>query len=648
MFGKVKAVILTLNALLAITVLLSSSGCSDRRLAASLDFAGDNRASLQAALDSFAENPEQLAAARFIVRNLPHWYCYDDARLDSIESLLGVVGNNEDIWYFRDISGRDWQSFNYTQLPKVYDSHTITAQYLIENIEAAYGLWKNKRWNFHLSQSDFNELLLPYRIGDEPISEWRSLYASYYGTLLDSLYAEGDDVLVAAQILANELQRQGFKYNVCASWPHRRAADLFLNRAGPCRDQCDRAVYALRSCGIPCAIDCYFASPETPTSHQWVVVRDNLSGRFIPLSDNMIAHRDSSINDWRKKGKVYRYCAGLQEDRADVVKSIASQCVIKDYFIKDVTAEYFGHNSATVEIANPGNLPAFLGVFAPSGWRVIDMAVSHNERQATFSDVEPGVIYMPLTLSEAGRPKPCGYPFLFGRDCSVKPLIPEDSSQDLTLTRKMPFMPWLIDWFSEGIIGSRFELSTDSLFRHAVKSDMLADTIHTNFVPFYFPPTFTSYVRFTVAEGDDMLVGEIEVYQDSVCRHKIPCRVLAETDQYHHPENAADGDILSFFSAPKGCRSIVLQLDQPAVVSAVGLVPRNNDNFIWPGDTYELLYFAGPRIGWKSVGVQTAAERSLTFTAPRGALYWLRDLSKGNEEEVFIYEDGEQKFVHDL
>jgi hypothetical protein len=38
----------------------------------------------------------------------------------------------------------------------------------------------------------------------------------------------------------------------------------------------------------------------------------------------------------------------------------------------------------------------------------------------------------------------------------------------------------------------------------------------------------------------------------------------------------------------------------------------------------------------------------LNMTGPINALYVLRSLSKGGEEEVFYYENNKQIFVHDL
>lgn len=69
---------------------------------------------------------------------------------------------------------------------KEYDIHVITADYLIRNIDQAFVVWKKRPWNKDLSFDDFCELILPYRIGDETLEDWRSVYSeefSFYWTL---------------------------------------------------------------------------------------------------------------------------------------------------------------------------------------------------------------------------------------------------------------------------------------------------------------------------------------------------------------------------------------------------------------------------------------------------------------------------------
>lgn len=41
---------------------------------------------------------------------------------------------------------------------KIYDSKIITADYLIENIDLSFEVWKKYPWNKHLSFDDFASL----------------------------------------------------------------------------------------------------------------------------------------------------------------------------------------------------------------------------------------------------------------------------------------------------------------------------------------------------------------------------------------------------------------------------------------------------------------------------------------------------------
>ena len=70
-----------------------------------LDYAADNRHALENVLAHYNESPEKLSSAKFIIRNLPHWYSYSDkGELDSIENLLHQIAVTENLWYFKDIT----------------------------------------------------------------------------------------------------------------------------------------------------------------------------------------------------------------------------------------------------------------------------------------------------------------------------------------------------------------------------------------------------------------------------------------------------------------------------------------------------------------------------------------------------------------
>ena len=185
-----------------VLVLLITISCStgDRRLEQALTFAGDNRAELEKVLAHYSSDPQKLEAARFLMRNMPHWYTYEGWQLDSVRNLL--TQDSLPVGLIKDMKKEPFYS-----LPKVYDAQVITAAYLIENIDLAFDVWKKYPWNRNLTFDDFCELILPYRIADEPLTSWRKLYHDYYASVLDSVY-QGEDVVEACHVVCKVTQER--------------------------------------------------------------------------------------------------------------------------------------------------------------------------------------------------------------------------------------------------------------------------------------------------------------------------------------------------------------------------------------------------------------------------------------------------------
>jgi len=112
-------------------------------------------------------------------------------------------------------------------------------------------------------------------------------------------------------------------------------------------------------------------------------------------------------------------------------------------------------------------------------------------------------------------------------------------------------------------------------------------------------------------------------------------------------DNITDGDILSYFSSKDSACFITYDLGKITPIQKIVFSPRNDDNYVWPGDKYELFYQDGTN-GWKSLGVQTATRHELEYLVPDKSLLWLRNRTKGREEQVFIYKGGKQLFNVDL
>ena len=635
--------------ILFILLILTLAACrseNEKRLEYALEFAGDNRMELEKVLEHYKADPEKLEAARFLIRNMPGWHSYEEDELDSIHRLLAGVCEGRPI---SKEAKNKWNKVSFESFSKIYDAQIITAKYLIDNIDLAFEVWKKYSWNRDLPFDDFCELILPYRIADEPLSDWRKLYYEDYGTLLDSLY-KGDDVIEASKIVDGKLKKLYYTYNTDFWIPHMDAVFLYHNRIGYCREVCDLTIYAMRACGIPVATDYFVYSPDYQHYHCWTMLRDT-TGTFFQFGFNEFeASRDTLRHDGRKKGKVYRYCFGRQPEKISGASGDRQLLpMFKNRFVKDVTSEYFGRNDATVPIQVNESPYIYLGVFSPDGWIPVDVALS-DAGKATFRAIEPNVIYQTLCQDDNGELRPAGYPFISQKENGLVLLKPNaDLKEKVVLKRKMSLKETIAEWTYRAVIGAKIEATNDSSFIHADLLWQFEDTLTTNYsVLTPLSRKMYRYVRYVVPAGKRMELAELSLFKDSLCREKILLKRVNRLEPVAALDHITDGNILTYFHAHDTtfCH-LIYDLGGNVPIERIVFSPRNDDNYIWPGDNYELFYQDGAN-GWKSAGRKVATKREIEFMVPQNALLWLRNCTKGREEQIFIYKNGRQFFTLDL
>lgn len=140
-------------------------------------------------------------------------------------------------------------------------------------------------------------------------------------------------------------------------------------------------------------------------------------------------------------------------------------------------------------------------------------------------------------------------------------------------------------------------------------------------------------VEFYTAGNDQPLQGKvIGKYEPSI----------------YYPRNTADkmfdGDALTFFHTNDSLAWGGLELEQPSTIHKIRYIIRNDDNGVRKGHEYELFYMKDGE--WVSLGKQIATEddRLLYKNIPQGALYWLRDYTKGSAERIFTIENKQVKW----
>ena len=170
-------------------LLVGSLCCSctgNKRLEYALEFAGENRGELEKVLEHYNDSGLKQDAARFLIENMPRYFSYEGWQLDTLKAIHAAT-EHTDGWVNKK-DRKKWEHFSFRTLKKVYDAKVIKAEFLIHHIDQAFEVFEKRSWNKYLPFDDFCELILPYRIGDEPLEEWRGWYRERYESILDSLY----------------------------------------------------------------------------------------------------------------------------------------------------------------------------------------------------------------------------------------------------------------------------------------------------------------------------------------------------------------------------------------------------------------------------------------------------------------------------
>ena len=109
--------------------------------------------------------------------------------------------------------------------------------------------------------------------------------------------------------------------------------------------------------------------------------------------------------------------------------------------------------------------------------------------------------------------------------------------------------------------------------------------------------------------------------------------------------NIADGDPLTYYLSADSNAFVTFDLLKPVELAKIEIIPRTDDNFIRIGDEYELFYHGGSK-GWISLGKRSADQLFLTYdNIPANALLWLKNHTRGKEEQVFYFMNGKQEFT---
>lgn len=629
-------------------VFLCLTGCMRQtRLEAMLEAVGENRKELAKVLEHYRNDERKYRSARFLIENMGSRHSVTGKGVDEFHAFIDSVYQIHRQEYDIPAIYEEYRRTARHQgigLHREWDLKYLTAEHLIRIIDGAFEVW-GKPWNRHLTLEEFCEWILPYRLHNELLEDWRPLYRkAFEDVLTDSIRTARE----ACEAVNNRLINLPIHIALSSVRPSAiRPSSLIHVKFGLCEDYADLAVYAMRALGIPVGIEVVPHWGSANNNHTFNVVYDN-DGRYYDFSGGENNPGEHLHRFTKDIPKVYRQRYGANPESLAMIKGDEEvPPFFRNPFMEDVTANYDFIGAREVTIPREEDMKnrfAYLCVFDPNGWTPV--AWGYVDRDSVrFCDVGPNIVYH-AAYYEDEKLRLSGFPFYLDTSGVIKPFVPSVTLKDMKLERKNPESPNL-SAIPGLVVGGRFQGADNPQFRNAEDLYVIEKEPPFKYVSVPLSPSRPyQYLRFLTADECNGHMAEIEFYKEG-SDEPLEGKVIGEYEpSIYYPSNVAemmfDGDALTFFHTGNMPVWGGLQLEQAEKVDSLRFIIRNDDNGIRRDNLYELFYMKDGH--WISLGRKTAErDDELVYEqVPSGALYWLRNLTHGKEERIFGYEDGRQ------
>ena len=189
----------------------------DRIPEQALQQAGDNRAELEIVLAHFKDDPDPLKyrAAKFLIENMPYNFTYEGKAVEAYDNAYLQMSDEplpERNQFFKERT----DSIRFSDKRLAVDVQTIKADYLIRAIDEACDTWRRTQWQDDYDEELFFNYVLPYRILNEPLSDWRTAVAKEHPYLFESVVwskrgeqIEAEDADVTGDVAETESASEG-------------------------------------------------------------------------------------------------------------------------------------------------------------------------------------------------------------------------------------------------------------------------------------------------------------------------------------------------------------------------------------------------------------------------------------------------------
>lgn len=624
-----------------------------------LDKAGSNRVEFEKVISHYKASgkKQKLKAAYFLIANIEgkksEYYTYNEKAYEIFHQGKKTKINR--VKYNKEMN-RVIDSLKSTSVLSplvVLDLDVISAAYLIENIDLAFETW-SEPWASHFTFEEFCEYVLPYRIANEPLSDWRKEFYNKYKWVKDSVNNVSDTREIVLYL--NDLVGMDFWVEDFLELPYVSVTLLDKVRAGGCNQRYLLMISILRAMGIPAMLDHAPLQNNTYKAHSWTVYI-NSDHKFYPFDggrprrklfelDNLPHAFLDSMSIPLADGfgsNVFRYT--FSNNKNSLGAKIKDWSLIPPLFhtegIVNVSKDYLFNQQKELKYTfSPDELIAdslvYLSVFGyGENIREADWAVLKG-REVSFFNIGTKAVYL-ISQYKDKKLIPISYPILL-QDTTKTILIPNFSNkQRIVLTRKSN-ISLLMQGYANAMINAVFEGSNNPDFKDSevlYKIDEAPSFLETGYVN---TTKKYRYVRY-YSPNKDIRVAELEFWGENKLKGKPIYFVINDSVSGSDPVKCLDDDIRTNFNALAGSW-VGLDLGVPKQIKQVKFLPRNNFNVIERDNDYELLYYDQ---GWQSLGIKKSSDQYIVFEeVPSNTLFLLKNRTQGKDERIFTYINGKQ------
>jgi hypothetical protein len=624
---------------------------NNKKIESALEQAKTNRQELEKIIAHYKGKPEdslKLKAAYFLIENMPGHFYYINNSSVQYNALLdeAALCKHKDIEMRKNMIKTAWDSiqrvhgyFNFYALPLEKDVLTITADYLISHIDSSIVAWKTP-WAKHLSFDDFCRYLLPYRVENEPLEDWRNEILSKASWLANLKYS-GISAFDACGLINDSLKNWVAVASTFDYLPRQTASDLLFSQTGNCVDISTLTTLVMRTAGLP------VASIRCPGGHTWNVLlnqdgilQDFMGAEFNPVTGfgGMYYHR-LKVDMMKAYLKTYHKNEEILNLYTETVpKNIPP--FFRNPYLEDISLDVLYRRDLNIPIVNGGNnyknYPRlYLHQLLPK-WRegvTISYLNNTGENSVCFETSKRGTYF--VSSYNNGIYRYHSHCVTILNNDSLHIWQPNwEKRQYCKIFRKASMSPKMRG-FSEKLQGAVIQGANNRSFSDAIdlcKINKIFDHLDGDSIA---NSSSFKYYRFIPADTSSIHIAELQLLKNKNILHGKPFGMENATEF----ENAFDDNIRTNFNGNNG-EWIGIEFEKPVRPDFYKVLPRNNFNVIEPGDRYELFVLDTIHT---SLGIKVATTNYLEYNnIPDGAILYLLNQSRGEEFDFFFVRNEKQ------